>query len=953
MSMVGGEMKQLVRGRVLQTLLGLGAYGVAGLFLILGGCAAGDSGGGPTPPTPQASVTLIVAKAGNGAGTLTSTPAGVNCGAVCTLTVSSGTVVTLNGSPAPNNTLTDWGGTCTAGSATCAVTVTANQTVTVTFNTSTATPIVTATTAGTGGGSMTCSTNGGPAGPCGTFSWGDQISITANPNGSSFFAGWSGGCSGSASPCTIPQLTADTVVTATFTILPTNPQLSVTKNGTGSGTVISNLMGINCGGICSSTFAGGAVVRLTATPIAGSTFAGWTGGGCSGTGTCDVTMNANAAVTATFNIAPVNPSLVVTTSGTGTGAVTCNGAPCNSSYPSGTSLTIVATPAATSLFGGWGGACSGFGATSTCTVTLNADSTVSAAFQLPTLSVVLAGTGTVTSNPAGINCGATCSASFSKGTSVTLTATGTGFGGWSGEGCSGTGTCVIPLNQNATVSATFGVISTSARYHFFTMVGGGPLMAVDPAAPTAIPVTVASVVSQTIPLYSNTWDAGARTFINIQPRFQVYTSNGKLWRVNILKSSGVPGSPTNPPVQISSESAATTVCQLKVVDDGTSPNTRRVFYELAGADGICLNLGTGGDADNITKFVSLSDGSAVAPTVLPTGLTLSIDRQVVYDLSTGIATHLFLIDAANSNTLKIMNLSTQIVTSIQANIPGIALAAQDTSDRVFLQTVNSNGTSTVYIYTISLNTLVQLVSGVSFGGGESQDGTNFFASDRSAGIIYRIPFTATAAGQVTQLLNLGVALDNFVATTNRIYVTVPVLNGVRIISGLKSGGAFREDVPAAIGRITPQALGGLFYYTRSTMSSTLPLTVTSSTTVVLNENGTVVSTFANAGDAGVTLSVGSEKVLLSTYVGGVLNGGTMTAVDAATGAVAATIGTVPSTVPSLGTLLFIGAVDSASLGIGFPLAGATGSWQVFFLDSAIPNSLVQVPVGPGNWFMAQ
>lgn len=458
MSMVGGEMKQLVRGRVLQTLLGLGAYGVAGLFLILGGCAAGDSGGGPTPPTPQASVTLIVAKAGNGAGTLTSTPAGVNCGAVCTLTVSSGTVVTLNGSPAPNNTLTDWGGTCTAGSATCAVTVTANQTVTVTFNTSTATPIVTATTAGTGGGSMTCSTNGGPAGPCGTFSWGDQISITANPNGSSFFAGWSGGCSGSASPCTIPQLTADTVVTATFTILPTNPQLSVTKNGTGSGTVISNLMGINCGGICSSTFAGGAVVRLTATPIAGSTFAGWTGGGCSGTGTCDVTMNANAAVTATFNIAPVNPSLVVTTSGTGTGAVTCNGAPCNSSYPSGTSLTIVATPAATSLFGGWGGACSGFGATSTCTVTLNADSTVSAAFQLPTLSVVLAGTGTVTSNPAGINCGATCSASFSKGTSVTLTATGANFSGWSDVGCPGTGACTVILNQNKAITATFGGI---------------------------------------------------------------------------------------------------------------------------------------------------------------------------------------------------------------------------------------------------------------------------------------------------------------------------------------------------------------------------------------------------------------------------------------------------------------------------------------------------------------
>ena len=60
-----------------------------------------------------------------------------------------------------------------------------------------------------------------------------------------------------------------------------------------------------------------------------------------------------------------------------------------------------------------------------------------------TLTVVKAGTGsgTVTSSPAGITCGSTCSALFASGTSVTLTATadsGSTFAGWSGEGCSGT-----------------------------------------------------------------------------------------------------------------------------------------------------------------------------------------------------------------------------------------------------------------------------------------------------------------------------------------------------------------------------------------------------------------------------------------------------------------------------------------------------------------------------------
>ena len=41
-------------------------------------------------------------------------------------------------------------------------------------------------------------------------------------------------------------------------------------------------------------------MTLTATPASGSTFAGWSGGGCSGTGTCTVAMSADQNVTATF-----------------------------------------------------------------------------------------------------------------------------------------------------------------------------------------------------------------------------------------------------------------------------------------------------------------------------------------------------------------------------------------------------------------------------------------------------------------------------------------------------------------------------------------------------------------------------------------------------------------------------------------------------------------------------
>ena len=77
--------------------------------------------------------------------------------------------------------------------------------------------------------------------------------------------------------------------------------LSVSKSGTGSGTVSSSPAGINCGATCSASFAGGTGVPVTASPAVGSVFTGWSGA-CSGSGTCNVTMNAASAVTATFTL---------------------------------------------------------------------------------------------------------------------------------------------------------------------------------------------------------------------------------------------------------------------------------------------------------------------------------------------------------------------------------------------------------------------------------------------------------------------------------------------------------------------------------------------------------------------------------------------------------------------------------------------------------------------------
>ncbi len=76
-----------------------------------------------------------------------------------------------------------------------------------------------------------------------------------------------------------------------------------------------------------------------------------------------------------------------------------------------------------------------------------------------TVTRIGSGSGTITSNPGGIDCGASCSAAFAHGASVTLTATkdvSSDFVGWSGA-CSGVGPCTVALDADKTATATFGV----------------------------------------------------------------------------------------------------------------------------------------------------------------------------------------------------------------------------------------------------------------------------------------------------------------------------------------------------------------------------------------------------------------------------------------------------------------------------------------------------------------
>jgi hypothetical protein len=346
------------------------------------------------------------------------------------------------------------------------------------------------------GGTGTVSATGGASGnPVALTS---QTTNTCTISGTTVTGIAAGTCTIAANQAGSTDFSAATQASQTFSIQAAPTSLvSVTKEGTGTGTVASAPAGIDCGSTCSANFTQGGSVTLTATAAAGSAFAGWTGA-CTGTGTCVVNVGtSSASVTATFTALT-------------TFAVSISGAqevPPNGStgFGSGTATinpvanTIAYAFNVTGLTGSLAGAHfhgpAARGANAGVMIDIGANpfsGTVTyqeadeaailggqwyvnyhtAAFPggelrgqldnlggLFTLTVAKSGTGsgTITSAPAGIDCGSDCSEIYASGTPVTLTATPTSpatFGGWSGA-CTGTGICQVTMSQARNVTATF------------------------------------------------------------------------------------------------------------------------------------------------------------------------------------------------------------------------------------------------------------------------------------------------------------------------------------------------------------------------------------------------------------------------------------------------------------------------------------------------------------------
>jgi len=336
--------------------------------------------------TPITQETLTVTT--EGIGTVTGTSPGgeftaIECGngpTTCEATYNQATTITLTATPPAHSHFLGFTGCESVTGLECTVTMSTARQVTPTFvNT------FSLTVARTGLGSISaseppisrCSPTGGTC--AGEYDEGARITLIATPAAHKHVKWEAGDCKAepTATECEVEIGTSPAEVNATF---PPNTQ-TLTLTSVGQGSIRANSGAISSctegGGTCAGNYIEAATVTLIASPRPGQAVA-WQG--CTALpnpNTCEVEIGASeTAVRATF--VQITHALTIAKAGSGQGQVACNGAPCATTYPEGTALTLTATPASRSTFAGWsGGGCSGTGA---CQLTLAADAQVTATF---------------------------------------------------------------------------------------------------------------------------------------------------------------------------------------------------------------------------------------------------------------------------------------------------------------------------------------------------------------------------------------------------------------------------------------------------------------------------------------------------------------------------------------------------------------------------------------------
>ena len=864
---------------------------------------------------------------------------------------------------------------------------------------------VSVTLAGSGSGSVASTPSGISCGATCSYVFSTATQITLTPTGSGF-AGWSAGtgsatvCNGIPGACTFTP-TSDSNIIATFNVPPPDALTILPNPGNGTGIVTCSSDGGSTFGLCATTYANGTALILKATANSGSTFTGWINGTGNATvcpntpANCSLTLNAATTVAANFVLNAVTQFSVTATPATGNGGggtVQCNAGPCGS-YPVNTLITVTPTPNSASLFSSWSNGtgsvdanCSN--AAGACTFPLTANTNLTANFNRPTLNVIVggAGTGTVNSNLAGINCTTNCTAPFDKGTVVTLTASGAGFSGWSGGGCSGTGTCPVTLNVSTSVTATFGAVSAAPTFKFIGA-PGRQLLAINPVSPgTPTPVKVGGVdvilgnpsvaAGTTLDRSSGgfvvdtaTYNAGTTTVTNIHPTTLLFTSGGKVYKASALVSDGVPGSlPANEPQQVSSVTNAVS-CGMGSMQDVVNPN-QAVSFDSPGQDGTCNT------SDDQIVVMHLNDSSGTAPVTLPAGAAGG--DTTVYSFSTGLALHAILVTAAGD--LQWVD-NTFVPTAITngAGIGPVTVVAEQ-SDKVFLGTPTN-----LYIYRPSTHTLTATPvvtadpSTVFVNWDDNPADLNNIFLVQSDGAVYRVPLTTAPGATITT--------KHFVALAGTVVANVKLSSGkIVIATGINPSGQFGflnpcytatprscnngiiavdkgTGVSTTIEAADPQkaiflnrSFNNYILYTINEASpstfggAALRIEDASSARVLVGQNGGWGGHVKSSSGSLVDLTLPTTKQVFSQFTAiGPPALGTVSVISSPTGT-PVLLGSVTGSPAVTNMPFFFESIETTMIGPAL-LQASPGNYQPFFIDTALGNSLtpITMPGAPAQW----
>ena len=200
-----------------------------------------------------------------------------------------------------------------------------------------------------------------------------RVTLTASPASGYTFDYWSGNASGATSGIAI-TMDSDKSVTANFKTIAQTYTLTTSVSPSGAGSVSPP------GG----EYESGVQVTLTASPASGYTFDHWSGNTSGATSGITITMDSDKSVTANFKTITQPSTLTTNINPPGAGSVS----PPGGEYESGVQVTLTASPASGYTFDHWSGSASG--TTSTITITMDSDKSLTAHFEtVPPLREVL------------------------------------------------------------------------------------------------------------------------------------------------------------------------------------------------------------------------------------------------------------------------------------------------------------------------------------------------------------------------------------------------------------------------------------------------------------------------------------------------------------------------------------------------------------------------------------